>query len=230
MRLTRARRRVRVPLPFGRASITIRGGTSDARLVREFLLRDRFPLPRIFTPRLIVDAGANIGLVSLYLAAAYPAARVLAIEPEASNLSLLRMNTARFSNIEVVEGALWSSSARLSIANPQADKWSFRMSESASLDGGVRGYTIDELMARAGATTIDILKIDIEGGEKQIFGGDVGWLERVRMVIIELHDRFVPDCSRVVYDAMRRYDFVETVRGENHIFHRRDLQFANRGA
>jgi hypothetical protein len=37
-----------------------------------------------------------------------------------------------------------------------------------------------------------ILKIDIEGGEKELFSGDVGWLDRIPLLIIELHDWLLP--------------------------------------
>ena len=53
-----------------------------------------------------------------------------------------------------------------------------------------RAYTVDEILDESGFDRIDILKIDIEGAEKEVFEGDVGrWISRVNLLVLELHDR-----------------------------------------
>jgi hypothetical protein len=52
-------------------------------------------------PAFIVDAGANIGMATLYFAWKYPAARIAAIEPEASNLEILRRNCEDIPSVRV---------------------------------------------------------------------------------------------------------------------------------
>jgi len=42
--------------------------------------------------RTIIDLGANIGLATLYLAHAYPDARIVSVEPEESNHAILQTN------------------------------------------------------------------------------------------------------------------------------------------
>jgi hypothetical protein len=40
---------------------------------------------------------------------------------------------------------------------------------------------------------IDVLKIDVEGSEASIFGAeDLGWLERVGLIVAELHPNLIP--------------------------------------
>lgn len=64
------------------------------------------------SPRVIVDAGANIGLTAVYFANQFPAARILALEPESSNYALLCKNTAAYP-----QAALWSSTATLDLVD-----------------------------------------------------------------------------------------------------------------
>jgi FkbM family methyltransferase len=42
--------------------------------------------------RVVVDCGANIGITSLFLAARYPRAKILSIEPHPGNFALLKAN------------------------------------------------------------------------------------------------------------------------------------------
>jgi hypothetical protein len=57
----------------------------------ECLLRERSGLP----VRTIIDAGANIGLASLYLAQAFRECRILAVEPDPDNFEILIHNVRR---------------------------------------------------------------------------------------------------------------------------------------
>ena len=60
-------------------------------------------------------------------------------------------------------------------------------------------------------STVDILKVDIEGAEAQVFGpGCEEWLGRVRSLVVEVHDRMYPGCSAVVEGALK--DFSGEVR------------------
>ena len=66
---------------------------------------------------------------------------------------------------------------------------------------------------------IDILKIDIEGSEKEVFQhGYADWLPKIKVLIIELHDRMVPGASAAVFSAINQYDFSVDIKGENLVF------------
>ena len=59
-----------------------------------------------------------------------------------------------------------------------------------------------------GFENIDLLKLDIEGAEREIFGtGDLDWMNRTRAIIIELHDRFRPGCEAAFLSAAKRFGF-----------------------
>jgi hypothetical protein len=73
-------------------------------------------------------------------------------------------------------------------------------------------------MRLADADRIDILKLDIEGAELEIFSGPCEWLSKVAILLIELHDRVAPGCSLTFYSALARYDFTEIKRGLTYAF------------
>jgi len=52
----------------------------------------------------------------------------------------------------------------------------------------VPGMTIHHIMEMAGFESIDVLKVDVEGAEVEIFKGNTDWLNRVGWLVIEFHD------------------------------------------
>ncbi len=62
------------------------------------------------------------------------------------------------------------------------------------------GTTVLDLIKSTGLEYVDLLKIDIESAEKELFSENVHlWLPRTRRLVIELHG---PDCERIFFDAM----------------------------
>ena len=71
---------------------------------------------------------------------------------------------------------------------------------------------------------VDILKIDIEGSEKEIFEqGFEEWLPFTKILIVETHDRYKQGSSKAVLKAVSAYNFSLEVSGENLIFYNNDL-------
>jgi FkbM family methyltransferase len=164
-----------------------------------------FDLP--FAPKTIVDAGANIGMASIFFARRYPGAKIIAIEPEASNFSLLMRNVRAYSAIVPIHAALWNRDGQISVGDPDPEtgaggKWAFVTREGPGAK--VRAVTMPTLMQEMGVRTIDLAKIDIEGAEQELFQ-DTKWLAGTECVMIGLHDRFRPGCSEVVNSAMQGF-------------------------
>lgn len=162
-------------------------------------------------PKLIVDAGANVGYVSVYYAHRYPSARIVALEPGDTNLELARRNVAPYANVEVLEAGLWPRDARLKTVEPDAGykSWGIRTEETGS--GGVEGISVPTLLERLGEEWIDLLKLDIEGAEIPLFTDASDWLSRVGVVLIETHG---PESDRVTRAAMREVALEQV--GEGH--------------
>lgn len=206
-----------VKLPHGR-QVWLRGGTSDSTVFEDVFITQHYKIPDYvpLSPSRIVDAGANIGLASLYFAGRWPEAEIVAIEPEADNFKMLRRNVADLNRITLVEAGIWSNSeVRLAIANPStSNKWGLQT--KAEPDGGIAATTIPAIMAGAAWERIDLLKLDVEGAERFLFDDSCHlWLRLVDVLIIELHDRFNDGCSRAFYRAISRYDFRQYLLGES---------------
>ena len=179
--------------------IVVRTGTTDPSVFAQCLVVQEFDLAPIPDARLIVDGGAYVGYSSLFFANRFPGAQVIAVEPEPSNYRVLVRNTAHVGGILPVCAALWPARGRISIDNPGEEEWGFRVREGGP--DGIPAVTIPDLMNQVGMDRIDILKLNIEGAEKELFERDTGWLDRVGVIIIELHDRFKPGCSESFYSA-----------------------------
>ena len=161
---------------------------------------------------LIIDAGANIGAAALYFSFRFSGSKVIAIEPERKNCELLRMNCAGL-NIAVVEAALGCEAGKSFLSDPGLSDWGFRTGDTGEYEVDV--VSVDQLFEEKAAPFI--CKIDIEGGEANLFKRNYSWLERFPLVIIELHDWLLPGegNSRNFLKAALEFDFDFVYRGEN---------------
>jgi len=212
---------MRATPPGTARALWLRARTSDAKVFEDIFLRDQYELPTDFVPETIVDAGANVGYAAVFFAQRLPGARIIAIEPEASNLDVLRRNAALYPNIEVVEGGLWSCDTRLVVSNPDDAKWAIQVREAPDDANALPAHSVESLMTRFHLTRIDLFKIDIEGSELNLFSSlNVrNWLPRVRRLVIELHDRAgYPAGITAAFDAaIAPYAHTRRQRGEDTI-------------
>src|SRR5277367_3436209 len=85
--------RVVVEAPDALHPVHLRLRTTDVSVCWEVLVQRQYDWDVGRATQVIVDAGANIGLTSIFYANKYPGARIVAIEPEASNYQMLVENT-----------------------------------------------------------------------------------------------------------------------------------------
>lgn len=179
--------------------LSLRLNTTDILVWASVFQREEYGASLPFEPRVIVDAGAYTGLSSVYFARKYPQARVLALEPDASNFELLKQNSAPFANIVPLNNALWYEEGSVELYDRNRGHWAFSVcpptSETHSGGQRVGALTIPALMAIAQTDVIDILKIDVEGAEREIFEHSAEWIGRVGAIFAELHDRLRPGCT-----------------------------------
>ena len=148
-------------------------------------LDDQYNVVLPFIPKTIVDGGANIGLASAYFAHRYPGAAIVAVEPSGGNYAMALKNTASFPQIKMYQKGIWSKTVHLAIINKGDHDNAFIVEETtADNPDAIPAVSIEFIMREQGWATIDILKLDIEGSEKEVFeSGYEYWLPRTRAVI-----------------------------------------------
>lgn len=165
-------------------TLTYRLNRGDIQGIREVWYDNVYRLPFQTSIETVVDLGANIGLTSVYLAKRYGARCIVAVEPDAANAGLLRRNL-RQNAIEgtVVEAAIGPADGTVRFASDADSNLGH-----VSLEGReVPMISMETLCARHAIQRIDVLKIDIEGGEQQLLSGPIGWLSHVKSIIAEFH-------------------------------------------
>lgn len=158
--------------------------------------------------KVVVDLGANIGAVSVACARA-GAARVIAVEPEPSNLTVLHLNAAEWPTIEVYECAVGGEDGRVDMVG--------RSGGAHALPGkSVPEKTLPGLLIDAAITDIAFLKIDIEGAEYDVLREtphDV--LCRVEYIAMEVHGPEV--CPWV--DRDHRWEIIDMLSPTHRVEH-----------
>jgi FkbM family methyltransferase len=164
---------------------------------------------------IIIDAGANVGAASIWFAKQFPMARVLAVEPDAANAEVCRLNTSSLPNVKVIEAAIGSACGRVTLSNPTKQAWAIQTTRSDI--GEVTVSTIPELVRdMQKPAKIFVVKIDIEGFEADLFANNTQWVDEPEVIMIELHDWLFPGkgTSRNVQREMATRSFEVLISGE----------------
>jgi FkbM family methyltransferase len=172
----------------------------------------------------IIDAGANVGYTTLFFHHLFPDARIISIEPDDENLHMFDENIKlnRAGNIISVKAGLWSHRCNLLVDKNFRDnrEWSFRVKE-VDQKTGLTGMHISDIMSDFGLEEIDLLKIDIEGAEKQLFEDKVRTKEvlaKTKIIAMEIHDEEVSrDELYSILDENRfsHFDYSDLTIGKN---------------
>ncbi len=201
------------------APVSIRLPSSDVLTFWQVFVDQEYAISVRRPPRTIIDAGANIGLASIYFATRFPEARIVAIEPEKSNFEMLCRNVKPYRNIVPVCAAIWNENKRISLVDPGLGHSGFMTFDRADEGAGqplelIDAVTIARIMDDHGLEHVDILKMDVEGAESEVFE-DPFWIGRVDSLIVELHERMKPGSSssfnRAVSGFAKRWTIGENV-------------------
>jgi FkbM family methyltransferase len=201
--------------------VSCRVATSDIYEYHHLLGPRRDPLDLPLRPKVIVDAGAYVGYSALRFRLEFPDAFIVALEPEANNIAQFKKNCGSERNIVLEEKALWSTNARLRIRSLDASQNGFEVEEDPH--GDIPAVSVRDLLIKYKLPGIDLLKVDVEGSEKIIFGheGAAVWLPCVEMILIETHDNLEPGCSQAVTQAVAGLFDLCGNRGEYLLYVRR---------
>ena len=196
--------------------------SSDYDVLRQVIFEAEYELAcsafehnfKTFEPIRIVDAGANIGLTSLFFTERFPNSVIYALEPEPENFKMLLKNIAGLDIIKPLQNALSAEKGkRFDLGKSMRDGADWARTTRESVNGTIGGITLNELLIEIGGF-LDILKIDIEGAERFIFDNQASqdFLNKTRVLVIEIHDEF--NISTSIYQILRKWGFSIVEQGE----------------
>ena len=186
--------------------IFIRPGTQDAHTIINNVIRKEYDQVKLTTsPVWMIDAGAYIGDTAAYFLSSYSDLNIVALEPNPSAYGLAKINLKPYGDrIILLQKGLYIN-----------DGVVFFSGDNTGASISKSGFEIDcttilSLLEQYSIPRVDILKMDIEGAEEAIFDSKPQeWLNRVDMLIIEIHGSHIePKIFRVLSDngfSMKQY-------------------------
>lgn len=167
--------------------IAVRLWTSDVPTFLQIFCHNDYAFSYWKNSQWMIDAWANVWYAALRFRKHYPKLHIICIEPEESNYNLLRKNVWRYENIFCIRGWLWNKKTYLKIIDNKAEKWGVEVSES-KIQTNIQWYSIEDIMTQYKIRNLDIVKIDIEWSEKEVFEKNTERIEKSKTIVIETHE------------------------------------------
>jgi FkbM family methyltransferase len=180
-------------------AIHIRPRSSDLRVFHEIFCYQGYALPDrarsiLEEKPIAVDAGAHIGLFTVFLCDAEPRLKVKAFEPDPDNAALARLNLRPLidaGRVELVEAAAGTFDGQISFLTGLG-----MISRRASSSAGQQA-SVPQVDLFAHLDGVGLLKLDVEGAEWDILR-DPRWREHLpACLVMEWHglidDQLVAD-------------------------------------
>lgn len=131
----------------------------------------------------IIDAGANIGLSTIYFKHIYPNSEIVCFEPDKRihNILCNNINSFKFENVKIFCNALWNDEVVLNFNSEGADAG--RISDFDKNQNMVSAIKLRSFLNKK----VDFLKIDIEGAEIIVLEDCKDLLINVERLFVEYH-------------------------------------------
>lgn len=175
--------------------VRLRSHTTDVSVLSELVVCSAYEAvadraaARVDT---ILDLGANIGLTARWMGAHWPEAKIVCVEPEAGNATVLRHNVAPLQDVTVVEACVGAFERTVELTTTTGEH-GFSMSRGPGNGISSEVVTMDQVLDASDIESIDLLKCDIEGAERELFADCHSWIGRVELAVVECHDGFDAD-------------------------------------
>lgn len=175
-------------------TIFLRTYKGDIDIFYEIFQKKIYSVPAVTQDvSVIIDLGANIGLSAIYFTALFPNSRILCVEPGEENFHFLLRNLApgiQSGNILTLKAAVMGSDGMASYVDS-------RMQYNGKVTNGdiknTEAYSMNSLFNKYNIQSADLIKMDIEGAEKELFQNNTEWLSDVKCLIIEMHSDDIRD-------------------------------------
>jgi len=143
-------------------------------LIYEVIVCNQYHIELIKKNGAVVDAGANIGVLSIYAAVKHPDATIYAFEPTQSTFDILKENTKYYPNIKIFNWGLGDKEEQKSII----------IGAHCGMNRiGEGGLPVDIKTIDGLNIPMDFLKMDTEGYEANILKGAAGTIKKYRPII-----------------------------------------------
>jgi FkbM family methyltransferase len=201
----------------------LRAGSADLAALRRVMGEARLGWLPASPPRRILDLGAHAGYVAAGLAARYPDATILCVEPDPDTHRILTLNTLPYPGIRRSASAAWHSVTRLGPAGRDEAGFGPRLTDA--LPPGARpiqAAPVSDLLASAGMAGADMLLCDTSGAEAALFA-DPGapWLAGIDTAAIDIREDLSPGTTALVQACFPVALFETTWHGVTTVFRRR---------
>ena len=173
----------------------------------------------------VIDVGSNVGSYALSMAMLVGAqGAVIAFEADPGVAMILRKNIQAngLSQVQVVEAAAYHTNGyvRLGRALASSGYSGLYYDNKGTQWFEVPAVTLDSTVRRLGLNKVDLVKIDVEGAEKDVIAGMSELLETKRpMLLIELHPAVVP-AVREVPSLLERAGYMVEMLSRDHVIAR----------
>lgn len=190
-------------LPNAPHPTALRTHAGDLGILYELFWQRAYDLPQLRGGafRTIVDVGANVGLAALFFLEQSPGARLVCVEPEPANFRLLQRNL-RGTPAVAVHAALAAADGTVKIDSSPLGYNAKVSAETGTTE--VTAVAMPTLLHSQGLAWVDLLKIDIEDYEREVFARPAAWLAQVGLLLIEIHS---PASLAAVRQAVRAQGF-----------------------
>jgi len=179
-------------------------------LIDTFVNRYHLPPVQLRRDAVILDLGANVGYTMADFAHRFPDCRVIGYELDESNAELAGMNTRSFgSRCTVHRAAVWHKSGQIHYGGDE--EWGFHVADDGEVSaskGTAPALTMDDVLKTSRLEYVDYIKMDIEGAEAFVLGGEAGWLRAVGCIKVEIHppatvDQCMHDLANAGFNCSR---------------------------
>lgn len=184
----------------------------------------------INTESVVIDVGAHMGLYSIFIAKKSPSSKIIAIEASPSTFKNLKLNCKLndVHNIILYHNAVFDQNEKEieffeGIFSTVIEEFlpDLGYPEDKVHKISVKSITIDSLVDIEKIDQIDLLKIDIEGGEILALKGAMTTLEKkkIKNIIVEYHfkdaKKYTIDLLEKLGYQLKSHDRVDYVSNEN---------------
>ncbi len=197
----------------------------DLLLERYEIETTRFFKQHIKKGMTVIDVGANFGYYSRLAAKRVgKTGRIYAFEADAENFAYLVKNTKKFPNITPLNMAVTDHTGTVEFFHLTGSS-SSGVHSTLPAEGAERrevaGISLDDFVAQERIARVDMLKIDVEGAEPQVFAGMQTVLTQKPQVVFE----YTPETSQALLAELQKQHAIYVITPEGKLASLSEMTF-----